>query len=113
MFGEEKESKLLEADIFIQCSRTEAMPMGILEAMSYGIPCLITKGTSLSDLLDKYDAGWSSETTAEDIANAIEKSVVEKRLLKEKSAKAICAVKENFDPQLIAKQTIENYRKFI
>jgi glycosyltransferase involved in cell wall biosynthesis len=89
------------------------MPMGILEAMSYGVPCLITQGTSLADLLDKYDAGWSCETTAEAIAEAIEKAVLEKQLLTKKSVNAIAAVKENFDPETIAKQTIKNYRKFI
>ena len=113
VFGEEKEQRLLETDVFIQCSRTEAMPMGILEAMSYGVPCLITRGTSLAGLLDKYDAGWSCETTAEAIADAIEKAISEKKLLTKKSANAIAAVKENFDPETVAKQTIENYRNFI
>lgn len=113
VFGDEKEQKLLETDVFVQCSRTEAMPMGILEAMSYGVPCLITQGTSLADLLDKYDAGWSCETTAEAIAETIEKAVLEKQLLTKKSVNAIAAVKENFDPETIAKQTIKNYRKFI
>lgn len=35
VYGEEKVQALLNADIFIQTSRTEAMPMGILEALSY------------------------------------------------------------------------------
>ena len=62
--------------------------MGILEAMSYGIPCLITKGTSLTGVLEKYNAGYACETTADDIANAIEKAVLEKHILKEKSKNA-------------------------
>lgn len=113
VFGEEKVEKLLDADVFIQTSRYEGMPMGILEAMSYGVPCLITKGTYLKDFVDKYDVGWSCETTVDDIASAIERAVLEKHLLKEKSQKAISAVKENFDPERIAKQTLDNYRKFI
>ena len=78
----EKKETLLNTDIFIQCSRFEGMPMGILEAMSYGIPCLITKGTCLKELADKYNAGWTCETTVGDIANAIEKAVAQKYLLK-------------------------------
>ena len=113
VFGDEKLQKLLDADVFIQTSRYEGMPMGILEAMSYGVPCLITKGTYLKDFVDKYDVGWSCETTVDDIASAIERAVLEKHLLKEKSQKAISAVKENFDPERIAKQTLDNYRKFI
>ena len=113
VFGEEKKKKLLETDIFIQCSRTEAMPMGILEAMSYGVPCLITKGTSLTDLLDKYDAGWSCETTADAIADTIEKAVLERQLLNEKSKNAMTLIENNFLWENVAKNALENYKKFI
>ena len=109
----EKKETLLNTDIFIQCSRTEGMPMGILESMSYGVPCLITKGTSLTGLLEKYDAGYSCETTAEGIVNAIEKAVIQKHLLNEKSNNAITLVKENFLWDNVAKGTIENYKKLI
>ena len=108
-----KRETLLNTDIFIQCSRTEAMPMGILEAMSYGVPCLITKGTSLTGVLEKYDAGYSCETTAEGIANAIEKAVEHKHLLKEKSQNAINLIKSEFLWDSIAKDALEKYRKFI
>ena len=109
----EKKETLLNTDIFIQCSRTEAMPMGILESMSYGIPCLITKGTSLTAVLEKYDAGYSCETTVEGIASAIEKAVAQKYLLKEKSNNAITLVKESFLWDNVAKEAIENYKKLI
>ncbi|MBR2943852.1 MAG: glycosyltransferase family 4 protein [Clostridia bacterium] len=113
VLGEEKKKVLLNTDIFIQCSRTEAMPMGILEAMSYGIPCLITKGTSLTGVLEKYNAGYACETTADDIANAIEKAVLEKHILKEKSKNAINLVKSEFLWENVAKDALDNYRKFI
>lgn len=113
VLGEEKKNVLLNSDVFIQCSRTEAMPMGILEAMSYGIPCLITKGTSLTSVLDKYSAGWPCETTSVGIANAIEKAVLEKHLLKEKSKNAITLIENNFLWDNIAKNALENYRNFI
>lgn len=109
----EKKETLLNTDIFIQCSRTEGMPMGILESMSYGLPCLITKGTSLTGVLEKYDAGYSCETTVEGVASAIEKAVSQKYLLKEKSNNAITLVKENFLWDNVAKGAIENYKKLI
>ena len=87
--------------------------MGILESMSYGIPCLITKGTSLTAVLEKYDAGYSCETTVEGIASAIEKAVAQKYLLKEKSNNAITLVKESFLWDNVAKEAIENYKKLI
>lgn len=113
IFGEEKEETLLNTDIFIQCSRSEAMSMGIMEAMSYSVPTLVTYTTTMGTFVDKYDAGWSCQTTVEDIAQAIEKALAQKHLLKEKSNNAITLVKENFLWDKVARDAIENYRKLI
>lgn len=113
VIDEEKKKVLLSTDIFIQCSRTEGMPMGILEAMSYGVPCLITEGTSLTKVLEKYDAGYGCETTVASIAGTIEKAVLEKHLFKEKSLNAINLIKNEFLWDNVAKDALENYRKFI
>lgn len=71
VFGTEKEQVLLESDAFIMTSRFEGLPMGLIEALSYGVPCLVTKGTNLSEQIMKEDAGWTAQNTAEDIANMI------------------------------------------
>lgn len=42
---------LLQTDLFIQTSRHEGMPMGLLEALSIGVPCLVTVGTSLGHII--------------------------------------------------------------
>ena len=76
--GDDKEEKLLDADIFIQTSRHEGMPMGILEAMSYGIPCLITEGTSLGKQIRDAQAGWCAENNAESIAENLYKAIQDK-----------------------------------
>lgn len=111
--GINKIKHLLDSDVFLQTSRHEGMPMGILEAMSYGIPCLITKGTSLGDITSKYDAGWVSETTVESIANMIVKAIQERNLLPEKSSNARKLILENFAWSHIVKSTIDSYKKYI
>lgn len=113
IFGTEKENVLLASDIFIQTSRTEGMPMGILEALSYGIPCLVTKGTGLGDLIQKYDAGWVAETNAEDIARVLTVAIQEKALYPQKGANARRLVEENFSWSNVAKSTIEKYEEII
>lgn len=111
VFAEEKKKVLLDSDVFIQTSRFEGMPMGILEALSYGIPVLITQGTTLGDLVERYNAGWVAETSVESIADALEKLVDERNGLAERSRGAIALVQDNFEWNKIAFDTIEKYKR--
>lgn len=110
IFGEDKKKALLDADVFIQTSRHEGMPMGILEAMSYGLPCLVTSGTSLGGAVTEADAGWEAETTAEDIAECLEKAVAERSRWIEKGNSGRAAVKEYFSWDVVAPATVKLYR---
>ncbi len=110
--GDEKKAILLDADIFIQTSRFEGMPMGILEALSYGIPCLVTEGTTLGGLVEEYNAGWRCDTTAEAIVKAIERAVSEKEHYAKKSENAIeCA--RVFSWNNITEKTMHNYSEYL
>ena len=111
--GQEKENQLLEADIFIQTSRSEGMPMGILEAAGYGLPCLVTKGTNLGELIENYDAGWVADISAESIAEQIQKLVLDRELWNKKSENAKRMVEENFTWDKVAGYTIEKYGHII
>ena len=108
--GEEKERKLLEGDVFIQTSRSEGMPLGILEALSYGIPCLVTEGTTLAEKVEKNASGWGVETSVSSVAAAIKRAVEEKATIAEKSKNAIAYVQKHFTWDKIAKETLEIYK---
>ena len=109
LFDAEKYEKIKNADIFIQTSRFEGMPMGILEALSYGLPCLVTRGTNLGELIEQYDAGWVAETTAESIADKLEQVVAEKDKWEIKSRNARRLIEENFTWDKVSAHTIEKY----
>lgn len=109
IFNEEKQNELLSADVFIQTSRTEAMPLGIIEALSYGLPCIVTKGTSLGEMINENNAGWGVETEVEAVANAIEKAILFKESLKEKSENAVNLIKKEFSWDIISKNTVDQY----
>lgn len=111
--GEEKERILLESDIFIQTSRTEGMPQGILEALAYGIPCIVTEGTNLKKDIEKYDAGWGATISSESIATAIENSIIERNRWKEKSFNAINLIQEKYSWDKVGENSINMYRKLI
>lgn len=70
IWGEAKNEVFRNTDIFVLTSRSEGMPMGVLEALSYGIPCLVTKETNVADVIDSHKAGWSCLTVHESVTSA-------------------------------------------
>lgn len=113
LMGDEKIKCLMNADVFIQTSRHEGMPMGILEAMSYGIPCIITDGTSLGEITKSYDAGWVSECSVDSIEKTIRRAINEKHLLPQKSINGRTLVVNHFSWKTIAKSTVDKYASLI
>ena len=57
-FVEDTEKYYLNADIVVLTSLSEGQPRSIIEAMSYGLPCVSYNVTSVSDLLEKNNAGF-------------------------------------------------------
>lgn len=111
--GERKEEVLLSADVFIQTSRTEGMPLGILEALSYGIPVLITEGTVLGEVVEKYRAGWVAENIAEDIADKFVNAISDKVIWHKKSDDARQLCQTEFEWSIIGESTISRYMEFL
>lgn len=77
IYGDAKDKVLREADIFVLTSRYEGMPMGVLEALSYGLPCIVTPGTNLSDEIANNHCGWVAQPNPKDIARIIEQSLID------------------------------------
>ncbi len=111
--GEEKERVLLSSDVFLQTSRFEGMPIGILEAMGYGLPCLITEGTTLKSFVEEKNTGWAAEGTAASVANALLRAIEERESFKEKSVNGREAVRREFSWERIAEKTVKEYESLI
>ena len=111
VFGDEKELVLLNSDIFIQTSRHEGMPCGILEALSYGLPCIITEGTNLVSDLITFDAGYNAGNTVESIADAIKTAVADSKNWSIKGQNAINLIKEKYEWEMIAQDAINRYKE--
>ena len=110
---EDKSRVLTKTNIFIQTSRFEGMPMGVLEALSYGKPCIATKGTTLAEIINEYDAGWGVEGNAESISNAIKQAIIERQRWHVLSLNARKLVEENFSWGVVASNTIKKYYEII
>jgi glycosyltransferase involved in cell wall biosynthesis len=64
---------LKDSDLFILASRTEGMPRALIEAMSFGLPCIATKVGGIPELLSEnvLVSKNSHEELAEKIANIL------------------------------------------
>lgn len=112
VFGEDKENVLLSTDVFIMTSRFEGLPMGLIEALSYGIPCIITQGTNMSLTVQQNDAGWICKNEIDSIRDSLIEMIRYKELLNKKGGNAsLLGEKYNWDS--IAKVTHNEYKKLI
>lgn len=112
VYGADKEKVLLNGDVFIMTSRMEGQPMGLLEALSYGLPCLVTTGTNMRDEVEKADAGWGCDNSVQSIKDALCKAIYDQKQFPLKGNNAINLSKK-YSWHKIAFDAHEQYIKVI
>lgn len=105
-YDKEKEKAYLNADIFILTSRFEGMPMSVLEALSYGVPCILTPGTNMSEEVEAAGAGWKTGLDSEEIADTIIKAIECLSLNSRKYHEAAIAMSKEYDWKVVARKSI-------
>ena len=69
--GSEKFEALNKSDLFVLTSRFEGLPMAALEALSRGVPCLLTHGTGLAREVGGSGAGFAATASVDSIREAL------------------------------------------
>jgi len=112
VFSEEKAEVLHHTDIFIQTSRFEGLPMGVLEALSFGVPCILTPGTNISREVSDYGGGIEVALDPMSISEGIIEML---NHLDEENNFQDNAIKlaKAYSWENIAKCSIEKYREII
>lgn len=109
VYGKDKESVLMNANIFMLTSRYEGFPMSILEALAHGIPCLISPMTNVSDIISKYECGWITLLDVNHISNSI---LTAKEEFSNKRMRCLDAA-SNYDWHKIAEHSIREYQSVL
>lgn len=107
IFNKEKTQVLKNASVFIQTSRHEGQPMGIIEALSYGVPCIVTYQTSFGSFVNDHNCGIGVNCNYKEIANAII-NIFDMRL-DEMSNNAKNCVKREYDWNIISQKCLKEY----
>lgn len=113
LFGKDKLNALKNSDIYILTSRSEAMPLSITEALSLGVPCLITKGTNMGDYVNRFKAGWVSEFNENDLLQTIKRAVSEYRENPEYYRNNAFKCYQWLSSKNIGKDSLKDYKRVI
>lgn len=111
--GSEKSEVLKSADVFLHTSRFEGHPMSVLEALSFGLPCLLTPGTNVSKEVISNRAGWEVMPDESSISKGILNILNEKDNLPNYSKNARELVEKKYVWESIARKTLLHYKDIL
>lgn len=106
--GEEKDFVMKRANLFALCSYSEGFPISVLEALSYGLPVVITKTCNFEDV-EKYRAGYVTTCNVESIAQKLGVLLSDSELRKEMGHNGIRLIKEKYTWDIISNKTLALY----
>jgi glycosyltransferase involved in cell wall biosynthesis len=109
VLGDAKQEVFQSADLFIHTSRFEGHPIAVLEALSYGIPCLLTPGTNMASEVEAAGAGWSVEATPVAIAKQMQDILAARLEFPKRGQAARNLVEEKYSWNQIGKQSLREY----
>ncbi len=112
VIGEEKMNLLLGSDVFIMPSRFEGLPMALIEALSYGLPCFVATGTNMRKEIEEADAGWGTETTVEAVSASLLQMIGDINHYEKMGKNAICLA-SRYSWENIAKMTHDILQTYV
>jgi glycosyltransferase involved in cell wall biosynthesis len=92
--GDEKERLFRRADLFVLPSFSENFGVAVAEALSYGLPCVVSRGVALSDDVEAADAGQIANTDAPSLSAALS-ALMSDSFLRSRQAVAARALAES------------------
>ncbi|NMA48739.1 MAG: glycosyltransferase [Tissierellia bacterium] len=102
-----------DVDYYIQTSRWEGQSLSILDALSAGLPCIVTKQTNMENLIRKYNAGWVCDLDAAEISNNILNALNVHNEYDVMSQNAKVLFRNEFNTKIIINNLMENYKRII
>ena len=112
IYDKEKEKALLNSYSFIQVSRHEGQPMGIMEALSYGLPCIVTYETTFGNYVNDNRCGIGINFDSTELFNAIKKMFEDERF-RERCSKNSIIVDTDYEWNSVIKKCIEEYKELL
>lgn len=113
ILGDQKVIAFINTNIYVLTSRYEGMPLSVLEALSYGNPCIITPQTNMQDIIAGNSCGWITLLDSQSIANTLFTAMNDYSKKRNEYINNSIKSVQSFTWDLITKQTICEYSKII
>jgi glycosyltransferase involved in cell wall biosynthesis len=104
-----KAAAFADADVFVAPSRSESFGLAAVEALSAGVPTVITEGVGIADEVAASGAGVVVSPTAPAIADAIVRILNDAELASVLSGRAVAMVRARYRAEAVAAQLMKLY----
>ncbi|MBG1245571.1 glycosyltransferase [Nostoc sp. NZL] len=113
VWQEKKQEVFRSTDLFVHTSRFEGHPIAVLEALSYGLPCLLTPGTNMAKEVEAAGAGWKVEPNPAAIAKGISSVLAARSEISVRGQAARNLVEKKYSWSHISMQLLKEYKSII
>lgn len=111
ILGAEKAAWFRESSIFAMPSYSENFGMSALEAVSYGVPTVVTEGVGLSEELAKTGSGMVVKKDPRELATAFSKILLDRKFALSLAESGQAFAFSECAPERIAEKFLELYKK--
>jgi glycosyltransferase involved in cell wall biosynthesis len=112
LYGVEKFSAYVDADVYVLPSHYETFSIGLLEAMYFGTPVIITDSIRDFDWIE-HNTGFIAHRTAEDLAKSLCTLLKDKKLQHIFGENAKTLIREHFNVKDTVQKVTDVYSKTI
>lgn len=112
VYGDEKRKILLDAYAFVQPSRWEGQPIGVMEALSYGLPCIVTFNTSFGEYVNNNRCGVGVKFDGVELFVAI-KQIFEDENFRNECASNTIVIERDYSWSHVIRKCLDNYRRLV
>lgn len=112
LYKEEKQEALVDCDLFVMPSKYESFTTSGLEAMACSKPLVLTKNNHIHDWVDG-NCGLACEDEKDSLRSAIEELLFDEDLSKTYGENGKRLIKERYNWDIINKQILDIYSKFL
>lgn len=111
--GTKKAELLNDCDVYVLPSYFEALPMSILEAMSYGKPVISTYVGGIPEIVKPGFNGWLFKPGDEQALNNILREAIDNKALLKQYGNNSLSISKNFTPESVFQSLNDLYKEIL